>query len=152
VRTADYDLQFDRRHRVLRVAMGRAVTKATVLDAYAAVQRFLLSEGPCSVIADLSGIECERIPGDFVRSVASMPSAIPAENWLILIAPQAGIYGLSRMFHLWRDERANYRIVRTLEEGYMALALDAPEFQPVDGALSYRAASLTAPVNITGGH
>jgi hypothetical protein len=127
----DYDLRYDATHGVLLVAMGRSVTKASVLAAHLAVQRFMVSEGSCSVIADLSGVESEKISGHFVQSLASMPSVISPENLLILVAPQPVIYGLSRMFHLWRDEKENYKIVRTLEEGFALLGLEAPDFRAV---------------------
>jgi hypothetical protein len=111
--------------------MGRTVTKASSSAALNAVHRFLAAEGPCSVIADLSAIEIERVPGYFVRSLAWTPSAITPGNLLILVAPQTVIYGLSRMFHLWRGEAASHKVVRTLEEGYALLGLEAPRPQVI---------------------
>ena len=104
--------------------MGRAVTKASAASAQNAVRGFIAAEGPCSVIADLSGIEREKVPGYFVQSLAGIPSAIASGKWLIFVAPQPPIYGLIRMFHLWRGEKANYKIVWTLEEGYALLGLE----------------------------
>jgi hypothetical protein len=130
----DYELRYDLKNRVLLIYMGRAVTKASAAAAQDAVQRFMAAEGPCSVIADLSAIESEKVPGYFVQSLAGMPSAISSGKSLILVAPQALIYGLSRMFHLWRDEAPNYTIVRTLEEAYSLLDLEPQDFQVVDGS------------------
>jgi hypothetical protein len=132
--SVDYELRYDPKNRVLLVLMGRTVTKASASAAQNAVQRFVAVEGPCSVIADLSAIETEEVPGYFIRSLARAPSAIPSGKWLILVAPQTLIYGLSRMFHLWRDEAANHKIVRTLEEGYALLGLEAQDFRTVGGA------------------
>ena len=130
----DYELRYDPKDRVLLIYMGRAVTKASAAAAQNAVQSFIAAEGPCSVIADLSGIEREKVPGYFIRSLAGIPSAIASGEWLIFVAPQTPIYGLIRMFHLWRDEAPNYKIVRTLEEAYALLNLEAQDFQVIDGS------------------
>ena len=130
----DYELAYDSKDRVLLIAMGRTVTKASAAAAQDFVQQFIAAEGPHSIIADLSAVERGEIPGYFVRSLASTPSAIPLEKWLVLVAPQTLIYGLSRMFHLWRNEAANHKIVRTLEEGYALLGVKAADFQAIDGA------------------
>jgi hypothetical protein len=134
----DYELAYDSKNRVLLITMGRTVTKASAAAAQTAVQRFMEARGPYSIIADLSAIEEEDVPGYFVRSLAGAPSAIASGYWLILVAPQTQIYGLSRMFHLWRDEAANYKIVRTLEEGYALLAVKAEDFQVI-GSLAEKA-------------
>jgi hypothetical protein len=106
------------------------------LAAQNAVRRLMTTEGPSSVIADLSLIEIEQVPGYFVRSLAWTPSAIPPGKRLILVAPQPVIYGLSRMFHLWRGETSYYKIVRTREEAYELLDLEAPDFQVIDHAIA----------------
>jgi hypothetical protein len=142
VTAVDYDLRFDAKRRVLLITMGSVATKASVLAAYNAVQRFIISEGACSVIADLSAVERETVPGYFVQSLASMPSMISPENWLILVAPQAVVYGLSRMFHSWRDEKPNCKIVRTLEEAYTLLGLGAPDFEAIQGSVANRGVPL----------
>jgi hypothetical protein len=142
VAPVDYDLRFDAKLQALLVTLGRVATKASVLAAYDAVQHFIASEGPCSVIADLSGVEKETVPGYFVQSLASMPSLVPPEKWLILVAPQAVIYGLSRMFHSWRDEKANCKIVRTLNEGYALLGAEAPDFKPIEVPVAHRGAPI----------
>jgi hypothetical protein len=125
----DYELRYDPKDRVLLIHMGRTVTKASAAAAKTAVQRFIADEGPCSIIADLSAIEREEVPGKFVQSLAWAPSAIGSREWLILVAPQILIYGLSRMFHLWRDEAENHKIVRSLKEGYAFLGVEAEDFQ-----------------------
>jgi hypothetical protein len=130
----DYELRYDPKDRVLLIYMGRAVTKATASAAQNAVQRFMAAVGPCSVIADLSGIEREKVPGHFVQSLAGIPSAIASGERLILVAPQTLMYGLSRMFHLWRGETPNCKIVRTLEEAYALLDLEPQDFQVIGGS------------------
>lgn len=130
----DYELRYDPKDRVLLLLMGRTVTKASAAAAQTAVQRVVADEGPCSVIADLSAIETEKVPGGFVQSLAWAPSAVPPGKYLVLIAPQTLIYGLSRMFHLWRGEAENHKIVRTLEEGYALLGVEAGDFEVIGGA------------------
>ena len=138
----DYDLQYDPKYRVLLIVMGRTVTKASALAAQNAVRRFMDVKGACSVIADLSAIEKEQVPGYFVRSLAWMPSAVPLGKTLILVAPQTVIYGLSRMFHLWRGGTGHYKVVHTVEEGYAVLGMETPDFQVID----FSVASVGGPI------
>jgi hypothetical protein len=130
----DYDLQFDPRHRVLLITLGKVVTEASASATYTAVERFIAAEGPCSAIADLSAIERADVHGYFVRSLASRPRAIPAGMPLILVAPQLVIYGLSRMFQLLRDEMEGYQIVRRREEAFALLSLEPRDFLAVNAS------------------
>jgi hypothetical protein len=128
----DCELQFDPKHRVLLITLGKVVSEASASAAYAAVVRFIAAEGRCSGIADLSAVERVDVPGDFIRSLAWRPRAIPAGMPLILVAPGLVTYGLSRMFQLLRDETAGYQIVRTREEAFALLAVEARDFMPVE--------------------
>jgi hypothetical protein len=126
-------LQFDRKHHVLLITYGKVATPASALTAYDSVKRFVSSEGPCSVLADLSTIENVDVPGDFVRSLAWMPTVIPPGLQRVVVAPRGDVYGLSRMFQLYRDKTSSdIHVVRTLEEAYSLLGLESPEFEIVD--------------------
>jgi hypothetical protein len=52
------------------------------------------------------------------------------------------MYGLCRMFHLWRDEAENHKIVRTLDEAYALLGVKPEDFQVVGGAAAKAGSSL----------
>lgn len=126
-------LQFDRKHHVLLVTYGKVATSASALTAYDSVERFVSSEGPCSVLADLSTIENVDVPGAFVRSLAWMPTVIPPGLQRVIVAPRGDVYGLSRMFQLYRDKMSSdIHVVRTLDEAYSLLKLESPEFEIVD--------------------
>jgi len=126
-------LRFDRKHQVLLITYGTVATPASALAAYAAVERFVTTEGPCSVLADLSSIEKVEVPGDFVRSLAWMPLVIPSGKQRIVVAPRAEVYGLSRMFQLYRDAMSSdIQVVHTLEEAHILLGLESPDFETVD--------------------
>jgi len=112
-------LRFDRKHRVLLITFAKVATEASALATYDAVKRFVAVEGPCSVIADLSTIEKLEVRGDFVRSIAWMPPAIPTGNLRVIVAPRPDAYGLSRMFELYREAKpSDVRVVRTLEDAH----------------------------------
>jgi hypothetical protein len=140
----DYELQYDPKHRILLIVMGRTVTEASALAAYDAVHGFVAAEGPCSTIADLSLIESVKVTGYFIRCLALMPPAIAAGQQLILVAPGTLVYGLSRMFHLWRGETAAHEIVRSLGEAYASLGLEMPDFRAVDNSPRLAAAVMKA--------
>jgi len=125
-------LQFERKHHVLLITYGKVATPASALAAYDSVERFVSSKGPCSVLADLSTIENVDVPGDFVRSLAWMPTVIPPGLQRVVVAPRSDVYGLSRMFQLYRDKMSSdVHVVRTLEEAYSLLGLESPEFEIV---------------------
>jgi hypothetical protein len=126
-------LRFDRKHQVLLIEYGKVANQASALATYAAVERFVAAEGPCSVLADLSTIEKLEVPGDFVRSMAWLPLLIPTGKQRVIVAPRAEVYGLSRMFQLYRDAMSNdVQVVHTLEEAYTLLGLESPNFETVD--------------------
>ena len=125
-------LQFERKHHVLLITYGKVATPASALAAYDSVERFVSSKGPCSVLGDLSTIENVDVPGDFVRSLAWMPTVIPPGLQRVVVAPRSDVYGLSRMFQLYRDKMSSdVHVVRTLEEAYSLLGLESPEFEIV---------------------
>jgi hypothetical protein len=109
------------------------VTEASALDACTAVERFIASEGPWAGIADLSAIEKAEISAESVRSLAAKRPVAPGGKLCILVAPQDVIYGLSRMFQILRDQiGSDIQIVHTLEEAFVLLGLESPDFRTVD--------------------
>lgn len=126
-------LRFDRKQQVLLITYGTVATHASALAAYTAVERFVAAEGPCSAIADLSAIEGIEVTADAVRSLAWTPPAIPAGKQCIIVAPRAGVYGISRMFQLYRGAMSiDVQVVHRLEEAYTLLGLESPHFEKVD--------------------
>src|SRR5215472_680407 len=129
----EYALRFDRKHKVLLIIFGKVATQASALSTYAAVERVVGVEGPCSVIADLSAVEKVEVTGDFVCSIAWMPHVIPAGKLRIIVAPRTEIYGLSRMFQLYRGTKSSdVHVVHTLEEAHNLLGLESLSFESVD--------------------
>ena len=128
-------LKFDRLRRLLLVTFGKVATRESSLAAYTAVARFLAVEGPCSIIADLSAIERIEITADAVRSFAWTPPATSAPKPCIIVAPRVVVYGLSRMFQLYRDSMSiDIQVVHTLQEAFKLLRVRYPHFEAVDPA------------------
>jgi hypothetical protein len=126
-------LRFDRKHQVLLITFGKLATQASALATHSEVERFVAAEGPCSVIADLSALEKVEVAGDFVRTMAWMPPIIPVGNQRVIVAPRAAVYGLGRMFQLYRDATSSdVQVVHTLEEAHTLLGLESPHFETVD--------------------
>jgi hypothetical protein len=128
----DYALECDPDHRLVLITMGRIVTERSALAALAAVEQFMVTHGPHSVIADLSAIEKLCVRADFVWYIAARSPAIPDGMARIVAASRPDVYGLSRMFQTLRDNRGAYQdVVRTLEEAFKLLNLESPHFRPV---------------------
>jgi hypothetical protein len=126
-------LRFDRKRRILLLTFEKAASQTSVLATYSVVKRFIDIEGPCSVIADLSTIEKVDITGNFVRSIAWMPLLVPSGKQSVIVAPRAEVYGLGRMFQLYREAKSsNVKVVHSFKEAETLLGLESSDFEPVD--------------------
>ncbi len=125
-------IEFDARNNILRARLEGRVTDAILLDAYTIMARYAVSHSGCRGIADISGVTEFDVSISAVRQLAKAPPAIPAPYMRVFVAPQAHVYGMARMFQVLGEEtRPNLHIVRTLDEAYRLLQVEAPEFGPV---------------------
>jgi hypothetical protein len=125
-------LEFDARNNVLRVRFEGRLTDAILLDAYATVARYAASRAPCRGIVDVTEVTKFEVSSSAIRQMAGSPPAIPTENVRVFVASTNFIYGMARMFQMLGEKtRPNLHIVRTLNEAYLLLQLESPEFIPV---------------------
>jgi len=125
----NYKMEFDPERRVFRFTSGKILTEEIFLDAYEAIHRFALAEGPFFGIADFTPVEQFLVSTDFVRSVARKPPAIPAGRLRVIVAPQAEIYGMARMVELMRDGmNGEFHVVHTIDAAYALLGFSSLNF------------------------
>ena len=126
-------LRFDRKRRVLLITFGKAASQFSSLAVYSAVEQFVAAEGACAVIADLSTIEKVDVTGDFVRSMAWMPLVTPAGMQRIIVAPRPELFGLSRMFQLYREAMSSdVQVVHSVDEAQRLLGLESLDLETVE--------------------
>ena len=108
------------------------MTEAILLDAYAAVARYVASHGPCRAVVDLSGVTKFEVSGNAIRELTRSAPAIPAGHMRVVVAPKDSLYGMVRIFQILGElTRPDIHVVRTLEEAYRLLRVESPEFDSV---------------------
>ncbi|HKM47216.1 MAG TPA: hypothetical protein VJX69_06490 [Terriglobales bacterium] len=125
-------IEFDARDNILRASLDGRVTDDILLDCYATMARYAASHAGCRGIADISGVTEFAVSIPAIKRLTKAPPAIPAPHMRVFVAPQAHVYGMARMFQILGEEtRPNLHIVRTLDEAYRLLQVEAPEFRTV---------------------
>jgi hypothetical protein len=127
-----FAIDFDARNSILRLTLEGRLTDAVLLDAYATVTKYVAAHSPCRGITDFSGVTKLEVSSNVVRQLADTAPAIPTVHTRVIVAPEAHVYGMARMFQiLGESTRPNLHIVRSMDEAYRLLQVESPEFGPV---------------------
>jgi hypothetical protein len=125
-------MEFDVRNNILRVTIVGRLTDAILSDCYATIARDVASHPPCRGILDFSEVTNLEVSSDTIRQVAAAPPAFPTGYMRILVAPKALIYGMARMFQMLGEKtRPDLHVVHSIDEAYLLLQVESPEFGPV---------------------
>jgi hypothetical protein len=125
-------MEFDVRNNILRVTIVGRLTDAILSDCYATIARDVASHPPCRGILDFSEVTNLEVSSDTIRQVAAAPPAFPTGHMRILVAPKALIYGMARMFQMLGEKtRPDLHVVHSIDEAYLLLQVESPEFGPV---------------------
>jgi hypothetical protein len=128
-----YALEFDATNKILRVSVTGQVTDEILLDTYAAVASYVLAHGPCRAVTDVSGVTKSKVSSAAIRSLARSEPAIPMGYVRVMVVPQDYMYGMMRMFQILSElTRPDFQVVRTLDEAYRLLKVEAPQFGPIE--------------------
>jgi hypothetical protein len=127
-------VDFDATNNILRITMDGHVTDSVALRCAETVGRSAASYPEFRGIVDLSKVTKYDVSPEVIRQLARTPPTIPTEAYtLVIVAPEAHPYGMSRMFQLVSETtRPNQHVVRTLEEAFELLQVKSPTFVPVD--------------------
>ena len=125
--------EFDDKHRVLLVVVGKRLNRDIYLSLYAAIDRIVATRGPLSSILDLSSVLDFDVFGDFAREMAAMRPAIPPGMVCVVVAPQPVIYGTARIVETLRSTTAvPIKVVRSLDEAFASFGSIRFGFNPID--------------------
>ncbi|HSZ63667.1 MAG TPA: hypothetical protein VK828_17845 [Terriglobales bacterium] len=125
-------VDFDAKNNILRGTLEGPMTGKILLDLYKRATEFAASHPPCRGILDFSRVTEFEVSADAIRQVAASPAVLPAGYMRVLVVPQIFIYGLARMFQILGEKhRPELQVVRTMEEAYVLLGVDQPEFCPL---------------------
>ncbi len=127
----NFVVDFDAKNNILRCTLEGRMTGVILLDLYARAVKYMESHPPCRGILDFSGVTDFEVSSEAIRQVATAPPALPAGYMRVLVIPQIFIYGLARMFQILGEKnRPELQVVRTLDEAYLLLGVEFPEFHP----------------------
>jgi len=126
-------LDFDAKHRILRVTLEGQLTDTILLGSYVAAAGYVASHPPCRGIVDFSAVTNFEVSSAGLRQLAEHAPAFPAASMRVLVAPSDFLYGMMRMFQIVGEEvRPNLHVVRTMDEAYRLLRVKSPEFGPMN--------------------
>jgi hypothetical protein len=118
--------------RVLRMTLDGELTDEALLDAWSQAMTVAASLPPYNTIVDLSGVTSVHISSSVVANISQSPPFRPDQPARVLVATRDVTFGMARMFQM-RSEgtRTNLHVVRSVEEAYRVLGIEAPVFAPL---------------------
>jgi hypothetical protein len=129
-----YALYPARQRGLVLAAVGKTLSQSIYMDLYNAITRYQHTEGPASMILDLTGVEHLTMSSKFARSIGGMEPAVPVGMARYVVAPQPVLFGLGRMVQTLRSlTHAPIEVVRSLGEAYAAFGVASHDFlQAID--------------------
>jgi hypothetical protein len=127
-------LEYDAENKILLATIEGPLTAAVLVELQEAAGKWARSSNAeLEVgIVDISRVTKVEISSDEIRDVARRPMPLPSKVLRIGVAPKDLLYGLVRMFQLLTEStRPNFQNVRTLEEAYRLINVEAPQFERV---------------------
>ena len=125
-------LDFDAKNNILRGTIEGPMTGAMLLNLYAAAERYMTSHPPCRGIWDFSDVTEFEVSNAAIKKAAARRPIIASGYMRVIVARQDFLFGMMRMLQLLSEEaRPELLVVRTMEEAYRWLLVDAPDFTPI---------------------
>jgi hypothetical protein len=117
-------------HSVIRLTVtAEVLTLELAEEIYRHLSEAASSGGPYAAIFDLSGVRRSTISAEAIRGFALRAPAVPAVRTRVEVAKEPSVYGLTRMFQLYRDSMGGqYQVVQTLEEAYKIVEARPEDF------------------------
>lgn len=129
-----YYFEFDSANRILRCWFEGSVNDENLKEYYQVSAKYFETTDPLAGVLDLSAATAFEVSPQTIRELAKLPPAMPRpERPRFVIAPSNQVFGLARMFELQGQEsRPNLHVVRTAEEVWAMLGVEAPNFEPLE--------------------
>ena len=125
---AFFRADFDATSKVLLIRVAGKFSDASLALLYAVSRKLSAATGAVMAIADFSLVAAFDLSTQRIRELADQPGMIEPR---IMIAPQACLYGMLRMFQgLSERSRPLLQIVHTVQEAFTALGIQLPRFAP----------------------
>jgi hypothetical protein len=126
----DYQVDLDPTHAVIRLTVtAEILTPELAEDIHNRLARLASSGGPFAAIVDLSGVTSLGLSADKVRNIAFREPPVPGGRTHVAVAREPSVFGMARMFQLYRDFFGEqYQVVYSLEEAYDIVGAHPEDF------------------------
>ena len=130
-----HTFEFDTDNKVLLCRLHGRVTDESMRRVYGDIRKWSSTVEARAGIFDLSLIESFDVSTAMMLTLAQEEPAMigGAARPRVMVAPTAESFGMCRMFQMVGEEkRHRLSVVRTLEEAYAVLGLQAVRFEPLE--------------------
>lgn len=128
-----YRFEFDATHHILRAAIQGTIADDEVLQFRMEMVRLIVEAQARACIVDLSATDRYDISTETIRAMSHSAPALPGVSIpVIIVAPDAYMYGSTRMFQMMSEaQRPWLHVVKSTAEGCALLDVDQPKFEPI---------------------
>lgn len=128
-----YRFDFDLSNGILRCRLGGRVTDDELKEFFRIGAALAVRAHPAAGVIDLTEVTAFDVSSQTIREQSRVaPVLNDSELRRVVIAPSSDTFGMMRMFELeGQDVRPNIHVVRSEKEAWAILAVENPQFQPM---------------------
>jgi len=130
----NFHFEYDATNGILLGRFEGQLTEESGAAFYSAIRKHGIATDARAGIWDFSRAT-ENVASDAIRRVAKQEAAMPdpTRRPCFIVAPDAHLFGLSRMFQISGEhQRPLLQVVRTVSEALAALDVTSPQFEPLE--------------------
>lgn len=125
-------LEFDSKNAVIRWSLAGRITEEVFAEYVKLSKEKVPAFAAKSLILDLTEATSFDVTPKALKNLATTTPTLPSHLPRVIVAQSNVTYGLSRMFTILSEEqRPNSYVVRSMDQAYQLLKIEAPEFQMV---------------------
>ena len=129
---SDFHFEYDANHGVLAVLVTGAFTDDAMRALYETMASRLGQREVRAAFLDLSAVGEFNVSAEAVRSLSKRAPLFPDPLPKYIVATHDAMFGMARMYQITSQGRETLRIVRSRQDVYTSLGLDAPCFERLD--------------------
>ena len=128
----NFRIEFDAKIRIALIAYENEVTESTLMAGFQAIAAFAAENSVEGIITDFSKVTGTDISAAFVRRLADSNPVIAPGKPSVIVAPQAVMFGMARVFQTLRErDGTDNVVVRSLQDALKLMGLEGCEFTPM---------------------
>jgi hypothetical protein len=125
-------VEFDPLDKILLLRFEGALTDESIADFYRVIRQHWTAADARMGIVDFSTLTDFALSSDLLHQLAKQEPCIPDPTGRprVIVAPQAHVFGLARMFQIMGETtRPLLHVVHTLDEAFAKLGVQSPRFE-----------------------